>query len=119
MFICVIFFSGVGMTLAIVTQDYSAQAPEELSLQKNRIVTVLDRNVAEGWWKGDLNGKIGVFPANVNRLHEFFLLLHLTHVSCISTWNLWKKAFIRVITTVNQRVKCHHGITKGEGGNID
>ncbi|KAK4519756.1 uncharacterized protein ATC70_009997 [Mucor velutinosus] len=53
-----------GMTLAIVIQDYSAQAPEELSLQKNRIVTVLDRNVAEGWWKGDLNGKIGVFPAN-------------------------------------------------------
>ncbi|KAL7332339.1 hypothetical protein PS15p_204394 [Mucor circinelloides] len=53
-----------GMTLAIVTQDYSAQVPEELSLQKNRIVTVLDRNVAEGWWKGDLNGKIGVFPAN-------------------------------------------------------
>ncbi|KAL9548460.1 hypothetical protein MBANPS3_005673 [Mucor bainieri] len=53
-----------GMTLAIVTQDYSAQAPEELSLQKNRIVTVLDRNVADGWWKGDLNGKIGVFPAD-------------------------------------------------------
>ncbi|CAO3622468.1 unnamed protein product [Mucor fragilis] len=52
------------MTLAIVIQDYSAQAPEELSLQKNRIVTVLDRNVAEGWWKGDLNGKIGVFPAD-------------------------------------------------------
>lgn len=65
-FMCAPFYAG--MTLAIVIQDYSAQAPEELSLQKNRIVTVLDRNVAEGWWKGDLNGKIGVFPANVSNL---------------------------------------------------
>jgi hypothetical protein len=77
------------MALAIVTRDYLAQAPEELSLQKNRIVTVLDRNVAEGWWKGDLNGKTGVFPADVS----FIILLYIFHLTwiCIifcSTWNL-------------------------------
>jgi hypothetical protein len=55
----------LGIVLAIVTKDYLAQDPEELSLQKNRIVTVLDQHIAEGWWKGDLNGKIGVFPADV------------------------------------------------------
>jgi hypothetical protein len=49
-----------------VTNDYLAQSPEELSLQKNRIVTILDRDVGEGWWKGDLNGKTGLFPADVS-----------------------------------------------------
>jgi hypothetical protein len=58
----------IGMVLAIVTQDYLAQSSEELSLQKNRIVTVLDRN-EDGWWKGDLNGKTGVFPADVSWKH--------------------------------------------------
>lgn len=99
------------MTLAIVIQDYSAQAPEELSLQKNRIVTVLDRNVAEGWWKGDLNGKIGVFPADVSR-DLAVVRFHLTHISHHSTWNLWKKAFIRAITIVKQRVKYDAGSAK-------
>ncbi|KAI9304849.1 SH3 domain-containing protein [Cunninghamella echinulata] len=50
--------------LAKVLQDYEAQDPEELSLWLNGIVTVLDQSIADGWWKGDLNGKIGVFPAN-------------------------------------------------------
>ncbi|KAI8638634.1 SH3 domain-containing protein [Parasitella parasitica] len=62
--------SSEGMTLAIVIQDYLAHAPEELSLEKNRVVAVLDQNVAEGWWKGDLNGKTGIFPANHVELVE-------------------------------------------------
>jgi hypothetical protein len=66
--------------LAIVTQDYLAQSPEEISLQKNRIVTVLDQHVSEGWWKGDLNGKTGVFPANVGIT---FVFLHLILTHCI------------------------------------
>lgn len=59
------FNTKIGMVLAIVTKDYLAQDPEELSLQRNRIVAVLDQHIAEGWWKGDLNGKMGVFPADV------------------------------------------------------
>ncbi|KAI8366916.1 hypothetical protein BD560DRAFT_150396 [Blakeslea trispora] len=50
--------------LAIVTQDYTAQSSDELTLQLNGIITILEQDVAEGWWKGDLNGKIGVFPAD-------------------------------------------------------
>lgn len=52
--------------LAKVLQDYAAQDPEELSLWKDGIVTVLDQTIAEGWWKGDLNGNSGIFPANVS-----------------------------------------------------
>lgn len=57
-----------GIVLAIVTNDYLAQSSEELSLQKNRIVTVLDRDGE--WWKGDMNGKIGIFPSNHVELVE-------------------------------------------------
>lgn len=29
------------------------------------MLTVLDQNLEDaGWWKGDLNGKVGVFPDN-------------------------------------------------------
>ncbi|KAI7890299.1 SH3 domain-containing protein [Mucor mucedo] len=59
-----------GIILAIVTKDYLAQSPEELSLQKNRIVTILEKDVGEGWWKGDLNGKTGLFPADHVELVE-------------------------------------------------
>ncbi|CAO3578103.1 unnamed protein product [Absidia cylindrospora] len=53
-----------GPVLATVLQDYAAQDHDELSLWKNGVVTVLDQSIADGWWKGDLNGKTGVFPAN-------------------------------------------------------
>ena len=43
--------------------DYVARERGELSLQKGGVVTVLEQN--QGWWKGDLNGNIGTFPANV------------------------------------------------------
>ncbi|KAI8337255.1 SH3 domain-containing protein [Chlamydoabsidia padenii] len=59
--------SGVNVkdpVLAKVLQNYAAQDPEELTLQKGGIVTVLDQSFADGWWKGDLNGVSGVFPAN-------------------------------------------------------
>ncbi|ORZ18827.1 SH3 domain-containing protein [Absidia repens] len=53
-----------GPLLAKVSQDYTAQDVEELSLWKNGIVTVLDQSTADGWWKGDLNGKSGIFPSD-------------------------------------------------------
>ncbi|KAI8093275.1 SH3 domain-containing protein [Halteromyces radiatus] len=53
-----------GPILAKVLQDYTAQDPEELSLWKNGIITILDQSIADGWWKGDLNGKTGIFPSN-------------------------------------------------------
>ncbi|KAL1933357.1 hypothetical protein VTP01DRAFT_7447 [Rhizomucor pusillus] len=59
-----------GPILAKVLQDYEPQDPEELALWKDGIVTVLDQNVADGWWKGDLNGKTGVFPARHVKLVE-------------------------------------------------
>ena len=55
-----------GHALAKVVRDYESQNPEELTLWVNGIVTVVDQSIADGWWKGDLNGKVGVFPADVS-----------------------------------------------------
>lgn len=61
---------------------------------KDGIVTVLDQNVADGWWKGDLNGKIGVFPANVrSNFHRYTtvsersidLFFHSQHVKLVES----------------------------------
>ncbi|CAG8507662.1 2498_t:CDS:10 [Paraglomus brasilianum] len=54
--------------LAVVEYDYVARERGELSLQKGGVVTVLEQN--QGWWKGDLNGNIGTFPANHVKLIE-------------------------------------------------
>ncbi|CAG8504651.1 1689_t:CDS:2, partial [Racocetra persica] len=55
--------------LARVEYDYQAKESDELSLDKGDVVTVLEQ-VDQGWWKGDLNGKIGMFPANHVKLIE-------------------------------------------------
>ncbi|UJR09892.1 hypothetical protein I4U23_014114 [Adineta vaga] len=50
---------------ARVLYDYKATANDELTLTTNDIVTIVDKNLEdEGWWKGELNGRIGVFPDN-------------------------------------------------------
>ena len=51
--------------LAKVEYDFEARNSDELSLDKGDIVTILDQGDG-GWWKGDLNGKIGTFPSNVS-----------------------------------------------------
>lgn len=44
---------------------YKANNKDELSFKKNDIVTLVSEDGGDpGWWKGELNGKIGVFPDN-------------------------------------------------------
>lgn len=50
---------------AIVRYSYSAENEDELSLDEGEIVIVLEKELEDnGWWKGELNGKVGVFPDN-------------------------------------------------------
>ncbi|ORX98792.1 hypothetical protein K493DRAFT_313487 [Basidiobolus meristosporus CBS 931.73] len=58
-----------GNSLAEVKHDYEAQASDELTLEKGAIVTILEE--VDGWCKGDLNGHVGLFPANfVSRIES-------------------------------------------------
>ena len=44
---------------------YTKVNNDELELQRGQIVTILSKNLEDpGWWRGILNGKVGVFPDN-------------------------------------------------------
>ena len=44
---------------------YTAQEEDELSLQEGQLITIITKNCEdEGWWKGEIEGKVGLFPDN-------------------------------------------------------
>jgi hypothetical protein len=49
---------------------YYAKEVDELNLKANDMVVVLDTEEDEGWLRGVLNGKIGLFPSNVRKYYE-------------------------------------------------
>ena len=42
---------------------YMGQTGEDLSFQEGAIISLLEK-ASTDWWKGELNGCIGIFPAN-------------------------------------------------------
>lgn len=48
---------------AKVCYSYTAANDDELSLPVGAVVKILKQE-EEGWWEGELNGQIGVFPSN-------------------------------------------------------
>ncbi|KAK3597309.1 hypothetical protein CHS0354_010940 [Potamilus streckersoni] len=50
---------------AVVRYSYTAENEDELTLNEGEIISVLDKELEDsGWWKGEINGRIGVFPDN-------------------------------------------------------
>lgn len=47
----------------IVARSYRAKNEDELSLKLGQIVEVIGKE-KEGWWRGSVNGKEGIFPVN-------------------------------------------------------
>ena len=44
---------------------YTALNEDELTLVEGQVVSILSKEVEDkGWWKGEIDGKIGVFPDN-------------------------------------------------------
>jgi len=48
---------------ATALYDYDATEKIELSIKEGDIISVIKEDPS-GWWKGELNGKVGVFPKN-------------------------------------------------------
>lgn len=46
-----------------VIYSYKQEHEDELSLNLGEIIEVVGEE-EEGWWKGRINGKVGVFPSN-------------------------------------------------------
>lgn len=50
---------------AIVRYSYVAENEDELTLNEGDTISVLEKELEDsGWWKGELNGRVGVFPDN-------------------------------------------------------
>uniref|UniRef100_A0A8C0LH62 Intersectin-1 n=1 Tax=Canis lupus dingo TaxID=286419 RepID=A0A8C0LH62_CANLU len=47
--------------------DYSAQNDDELAFSKGQIINVLNKDDPD-WWKGEVNGQVGLFPSNYVKL---------------------------------------------------
>lgn len=44
---------------------YKPANEDELDLREGDVITVINRDLPDkGWWKGELKGKVGVFPDN-------------------------------------------------------
>ena len=43
--------------------DFTARTANELSFQMGDLIKLIEKNDS-GMWKGELDGKIGLFPAN-------------------------------------------------------
>ena len=43
--------------------SYVGENEDELSLDVDEIVTII-KEIDEGWWEGELNGKRGLLPSN-------------------------------------------------------
>ncbi|CAD6233840.1 GSCOCG00007335001-RA-CDS [Cotesia congregata] len=51
--------------MCLVLFSYKAANEDELTLAEGEIVTLISRDAPDkGWWKGELRGKIGLFPDN-------------------------------------------------------
>ena len=55
---------------AEVKFSYDPENPDELKLVEGDIITILNKDVPEshGWWEGEVNGKVGMFPNNFVKL---------------------------------------------------
>lgn len=50
---------------AKVLYAYEAQNEDELSIKEGDTINIISKEIEDqGWWKGELNGRIGVFPDN-------------------------------------------------------
>lgn len=44
---------------------YDAVNDDELTLKEGDVITLISRDGQDmGWWRGELNGRVGVFPDN-------------------------------------------------------
>eukprot|EP00096_Caligus_rogercresseyi_P002582 TRINITY_DN1476_c1_g1_i2.p1 TRINITY_DN1476_c1_g1~~TRINITY_DN1476_c1_g1_i2.p1 ORF type:complete len:627 (+),score=195.72 TRINITY_DN1476_c1_g1_i2:400-2280(+) len=55
----------------IVQYPYVAQNEDELSLMEGQILNIISKDSEDkGWWRGELDGRIGVFPDNFVKMVE-------------------------------------------------
>ncbi|KAM6971620.1 guanine nucleotide exchange factor VAV3 [Tautogolabrus adspersus] len=49
--------------VAIARYDFSSRDTRELSLQEGDVVKIYTKSGVNGWWRGEVNGRVGWFPS--------------------------------------------------------
>ncbi|XP_034428126.1 guanine nucleotide exchange factor VAV3 isoform X1 [Hippoglossus hippoglossus] len=49
--------------VAIARYDFSSRDTRELSLQEGEVVKIYTKSGANGWWRGEVNSRVGWFPS--------------------------------------------------------
>lgn len=60
------FIKSDSATYCIALYDYESNEKEELSLQEGQVIRILRKiidGIDDGWWEGEVDGKIGLFPS--------------------------------------------------------
>ena len=53
----------------VVLFPYNAVNDDELSLKEGQTINIVTKDVEDkGWWKGEVDGRVGVFPDNFVKL---------------------------------------------------
>lgn len=60
LFLVSIVFTPKVMGVAIARYDFSSRDTRELSLQEGDVVKIYSKTGANGWWRGEVNGRVSV-----------------------------------------------------------
>lgn len=58
----------VSSTFCRALYDYEATCPEELTFEEGQVIQIIRKtahDVDDGWWQGEIDGKVGLFPSLV------------------------------------------------------
>uniref|UniRef100_A0A8C2KCV0 Vav guanine nucleotide exchange factor 3 n=1 Tax=Cyprinus carpio TaxID=7962 RepID=A0A8C2KCV0_CYPCA len=64
------------MGVAIARYDFSSRDTRELSLQEGDVVKIYSKTGANGWWRGEVNGRVSVF-VDVIGCKLAYVMLHI------------------------------------------
>ena len=63
----------------VVLFPYNAVNDDELTLEEGQMVTIVSKDVEDkGWWKGEIDGRVGVFPVSCY-IRTLIYLINVMH----------------------------------------
>uniref|UniRef100_A0A8C2Q560 Vav guanine nucleotide exchange factor 3 n=1 Tax=Cyprinus carpio TaxID=7962 RepID=A0A8C2Q560_CYPCA len=62
------------MGVAIARYDFSSRDTRELSLQEGDVVKIYSKTGANGWWRGEVNGRVSVFKCYLLQNYNFYCI---------------------------------------------
>ncbi|XP_046440839.1 SH3 domain-containing kinase-binding protein 1-like isoform X3 [Daphnia pulex] len=98
---------------ARVLFPYSALQPDELELREGDLVIIHSKDCEDkGWWKGEVNNKIGVFPDN------FVEVIPHNSTSSAFAKSLHPASNISPSSCTNKAPQLRSGVLKNESGSL-